>query len=319
MPSGATVATTQELRQGDVVSLAWIPSVVDGAPGASPCPEGVVIVSQTCDVVQDSKTVCLVAPIVPADDALVSRARKGQAPLKLYLPNHADTPAQIADLDRIAAVPKSSLIGATLTARRGADEQSKPARDIAQRIGRVFTRFPFPDEVYPAFARLRSRAQKTAGGAGWFGQVLDYVDDLRVSADQWPAAGRNLILRVIVEDRYLIPAEDADPTWDWQTATVKGKKSGELLTQLSLERASELLVRNLQTLDEDLSSADTTTILRLWERWLAELEAADLALADRHVASFGAELVSDAEFTYGQWKASESLDLEVLSDSRLGA
>ncbi|MGY2898433.1 hypothetical protein ACVKXF_001056 [Curtobacterium sp. PvP017] len=316
---GDGVTTTQDLRQGDVVSLAWIPSVVDGSPASHPCPEGVVIVSQTCDVVQDSKTVCLVAPIVPAENAVVSRARKGQAPLKLYMPEHDGTPVQIADLDYIAAVPKSSLIGTTLTARRGADEQSKPARDIAHRLGRVFTRFPFPDEVYPAFAKLRSRAQKTAGGAGWFGQVLDYVDDLRVTADQWPAPERNLILRVVVEERYLIPVEDADPTWAWETALVVGRKDGELLPRLSLDRTSELLVRNLQSLDADPTTTDTTTILRLWEQWVTNFQASDLTPVSPHVATFTAELVSDVELTYADWKTSESLDLEVLSDSRVGS
>ncbi|WNY33076.1 hypothetical protein Q9Q99_12645 [Curtobacterium flaccumfaciens] len=76
---------------------------------------------------------------------------------------------------------------------------------------------------------------------------------------------------------------------------------------------------NLQQLEADPTAADTTTVLRLWERWLGELERSDLSPVDPHVASFEAELVSDVEFTYAQWKRSESLDLEVLSDSRIGS
>lgn len=316
MEVGSIVESMVDLRQGDVVRVSWIPAITEGAAASVPTPDGVVIVSQTCDIVQSSKTHCLVAPIVSCTDEELSQARKGQAPLRLYLPPVVGVDAQVADLQQMTSIPKLVIVGTELAARRTTDEQGEHARNIADRLGRLFTRFPFPDEVYPAFNKLRKRVQKTAGGQGWFGQVLDYVEDLRVAADQWPADGRRLTLHIVVSERFLIPVEEADPGWDWSRATVHDKRNGESLDTLGLDRLSELLVKNIRELDNAAAPADSTTLLRLWEAWTVATEAAYLGPSTPAVDTFQAELTSDVEFTYADWKRSESLDLEVLSDSR---
>lgn len=316
MEPGNIIGSTEDLRQGDVVRLSWIPSVIDGEPAATLTPDGVVIVSQTCDVVQNSKTHCLVAPIVPSTDEELSQARKGQSPLRLYLPSAAGVDAEIADLQQTASVPKGLFVGAEFIARRTIDEQDDQARNIADRLGRLFTRFPFPDEVYPAFNKLRKRVQKTAGGQGWFGQVLEYVDDLRVSADQWATDGRNLTLHIVVSAQFLIPEEEADLGWDWSRSIVHDRRPGEMFSTLSLDRISELLVKNLQQRDHGEYPTDPTTILRLWQSWSEATAKTYLGPSAPAVSSFVAVLASDVEFTWADWKLTESLDLEVLSDSK---
>lgn len=148
-------------------------------------PFGVAILSQTCDLVQASKERCLVAPVLEPTDKIVSDAKKGRKPLHLYLES-ADLGSQhVADMERATSVPKSRLVGRRLLVRSVEQASSSEARKLGWRIGRAFSRFPFPDEVYPVFNRLRKKAQDRAGSQGAFGQVLDLVADMRVSSDQW--------------------------------------------------------------------------------------------------------------------------------------
>lgn len=68
------------VRQGDIVGDFLLPSVDDGS-----APNGVAMLSQTCDVVQPSKTRCLVAPVIEANEKSLRDARKGRKPLHLFL------------------------------------------------------------------------------------------------------------------------------------------------------------------------------------------------------------------------------------------
>ncbi|MBN9608214.1 MAG: hypothetical protein BGO26_20725 [Actinobacteria bacterium 69-20] len=299
------------LRQGDVVGLLEVRLVgVGGEWETVATPAGVAILSQTCDIVQPSKARCLVAPVVvnPTDAAL-SGARKGQKPLHLYLESQMAVPTRcIADMEQAVSTPKVTLAGAPLIARYVEHASGRAARAVAWRVGRAFSRFPFPGEVYPAFNRLRGKAQERAGSLGNFGRVLDLVQDLRVSADQWTRAGRNLILYVVVDQEHLIAPEDVDPNWYWDAARVKGLRAGEMEAGLSLDRVCELLLANLE--------GDRSSLAHLWRMLGDAIQSTLLAPAlDREVVSFGVLVVSDAEMTYRQYQQTESLDLEVLSNS----
>lgn len=299
------------LRQGDVVGLSEVRLVgEDGEWETVDTPAGVAILSQTCDVVQPSRARCLVAPLIANPTAGgLSGARKGQKPLHLYLESHAAEPDRcIADMEQAVSIPKATLAGVPLTARYVEQASGREARSVAWRIGRAFSRFPFPDEVYPAFNKLRQQAQEKAGSSGNFGRVLDLVDDLRVSADQWTSAGRNLILYVVVPDERLVSPEDVDPAWCWDTTRVFGLHAGEVEAELTLDRVCELLLVNL---DKDRSS-----LAHLW-RILGDAIRSKLLDPglDSEVVSFCVLVVSDTEMTYRQYQQTESLDLEVLSDS----
>ncbi|ACZ32050.1 hypothetical protein Xcel_3044 [Xylanimonas cellulosilytica DSM 15894] len=299
------------LRQGDVVDLAELRLPVAGGEFESVAtPAGVAILSQTCDVVQPSKARCLVAPVVvDPTDAALSGARKGQKPLHLYLETGGTEPVRcIADMERAVSILKSDLSGSRLVARYVAEASGREARAVAWRVGRAFNRFPFPDEVYPAFSKLRRQAQDKAGSAGNFGRVLDLVEDLRVCADQWASPGRNLTLYIVVAEERLVPPDEMDPNWQWNPSRVAGLRAGEAESGLSLDRACELLLANLD--------GDRTSLAHLWRMFGATVESKLLAPSlDTEVVSFGVEVLSDAEMTYRQYQQTESLDLEVLSDS----
>jgi hypothetical protein len=77
---------------------------------------------------------------------------------------------------------------------------------------------------------------------------------------------------------------------------------------MSLDRVCELLLANLD--------GDRSSLAHLWRMLGDAIQSKLLAPAfDTEVVSFGVLVVSDAEMTYRQYQQTESLDLEVLSDS----
>ena len=149
-------------------------------------------------------------------------------------------------MERAVSIPKATLVGLPIIARYVDNASGRTARSVAWRVGRAFSRFPFPDEVYPAFSKLRGQAQDKAGSAGNFGRVLDLVEDLRVSADQWSGSGRNLTLYIVVAEERLIPPDDMDPGWHWSPTRVASLRVDEGETGLSLDRVSELILSDLE-------------------------------------------------------------------------
>lgn len=299
------------LRQGDVIALRGIPMPRAGEESEMvDTPKGIAILSQTCDVVQPTKARSLVAPVLsdPSDGAF-SSARKGQKPLHLYLESSAAEPTRcIADMEHAVSIPKATLVGLPIVARYVEQASGQTARSVAWRVGRAFSRFPFPDEVYPAFSKLRGQAQDKAGSAGNFGRVLDLVEDLRVSADQWSGPGRNLTLYIVVAEERLIPADDMDPGWHWSPTRVAGLRADEGDAGLSLDRVSELILANLD--------GDESSLAHLWRLLGETIQAKFLSpMLSDEVMSFDVVVLSDSEMTFRQYQRTESLDLEVLSDS----
>lgn len=298
------------LRQGDVVDLPRLPIVV-GEVQADPreTPRGVAVLSQTCDVVQPSKSRCLVAPVMDADQNQVADARKGRKPLWLCLESRdEEVPARIVDIELATSVPKDVLVGRKVLARYAEYPSDAQAGNIAARVGRAYGRFPFPDEVYPVFGELRSRAQSRSGTQSPFGQTVDLVEDLRVGADQWPSPGRRLTLYVVVPETLLAPVEDLDPTWTWDASRVEGLRGREKLGSIRLNRVCELILANL--------AGDRTTLAHLWQQFgeRVRVELLEPRL-DLEVVEFSVEVLADSEMSVRQYRRTESLDLEVLSDS----
>lgn len=299
------------LRQGDVVGLRRLLLVgASGDPETMETPEGVAILSQTCDVVQSGRTRCLVAPVIPSPSrGDLSSAQKGRKPLHLYLESSKAEPAQcLADMEHAVSVPKEALVGLPIVVRYVEEASSSAARQAAWRVGRAFNRFPFPDEVYPALRKLREQAQGKAGSDGNLGQVLDLVEDLRVAADQWSLPGRKLKLYIVVREELLIAPDDIDPSWIWDKERVKGLRVGEQEAGISLDRVSALIIANLE--------GDKSSLAHLWSLF-GEVVHMKLLLPSlsEEVVSFDVEVLSDSEMTYRIFQSTESLDLEVLSDS----
>lgn len=306
------------LRQGDVVELDSIPVAHEnGAAELVPTPAGVAIISQTCDIVQPGKERCIVAPVLQSPDkACLQGAKKGRKPLHLFIASREEGNSRVADMERSASIPKVRLIGQPILARAADGDSSEAARAVAWRIGRAFSRFPFPDEVYPAFNKLRESAQSKAGTPSPLGQVFDLVQELRVGADQWAAPGRRLTLYVLLPTELLESLDSQDPNWTWNTEHVYGLRRNETKSGLPLARTCELLLRNQNPQPAD-GPRNSTTVAQLWQLFGEKLTDQLLtpSLSDEVIA-FEAEVLSDIEMTVRDYQSTESLDLEVLSDSR---
>lgn len=302
------------LCQGDLIEAASIHlGSLTGDSASVQSSLGVVLMSQTCDIIQPSKTRCIIAPVIGVEGQTVTDAKKGRKPLHLFLDSPEAEPAcWVVDMELATSVLKADLAGRKILARFVSDASSADAGKIAARVGRAFNRFPFPGEVYPTFKRLRERVQSKSGSESPFGQVIDMVEDLRVSSDQWTAPGRTMTLYVVINGDLLISSEDADPSWVWDTTRINELKGNELAETLHLNRICELIISNRE--------GDPTTLARLWHLFgrRVQLELLQPAL-NAEVSTFDVEVLSDTDMTYRQFQRSESLDLEVLSDSTGGA
>lgn len=293
------------LRQGDVLRVC--PGLAGQTVGLTDASCDVAMLSQTCDIVQNTKHYCLVAPVdqVSEDDLCFVDAEKGRRPLRIPLQGEFGQ-HWVADVERAFPVRKIDIDPSVLLAHSAESDHCRNARMIRGRVARAFGRFPFPDEVVPVFKRLRDRVRSKAGGPGHLGQVLDLVDEIRVSADQWASPGRELKLSLIVASERLIPDDQADPSWTWERVIGWGDK--DFKGSLKLDRTCELLLANV--------GQDATTVLNLWRKFGEGLRTELLVpYFNDEVVDVEVEVVSDEDFTLRQFNRSESLDLETLPDS----
>jgi hypothetical protein len=117
----------------------------NGAIRQHPAPNGVVILSQTCDVVLPDRLTVVAAPLVRLSGDVLRQAVKGGRPRYVAVPAAgADT---FADLDIIGTLDKNILARTPVTDGVGAADVD--IRRFGQRIARRFGRFAFPNEVVP--------------------------------------------------------------------------------------------------------------------------------------------------------------------------
>ncbi|MFF3276235.1 hypothetical protein ACFYWU_35675 [Streptomyces chrestomyceticus] len=206
-PSEHPPANLSGFQQADVLKVDRIPlSGPSGEATWHSTPDGVVIISQTCDVVQSSKMYLQVAPIVRLPDALVKRAAKGAMPGYVSVPGAG--PDAFADLDHIATVSKAHV--ALLLPQRGVANLAA-LRVFGMRVGRRFSRFAFPDEVVPWLEPLkRSVISKAGKSSSPLGHVLDeWVESLRLECtSSWDAGPPYQLTLLVIVKPDLLPAVD---------------------------------------------------------------------------------------------------------------
>jgi len=288
------------LHQGDII---WInPGKAGESVGLTGSSIPVALISQACDI--SRRDYCLVAPVEQPENTVLTDAIKGRRPL--LVPLKDDSGEQwVANVGRAFPIPKAEL---SSPPRRCSDsDQGETARTIRDRIARAYGRFPFPGEVHNVFKPLRDKIHSKVGGSGAFGQVIDLLSTIRVSAKNWEMPERQLQLFLIVPCEYFIKDEDAASSWNERRVEGWNAKK-DSFSSLSLDRTCELLLLNLK--------GDKTTLLKLWRKFgdcvYSQLVKPHL---NRDVATVLVTVLSDEDFTYRQYARSESLDLEALSDA----
>jgi hypothetical protein len=114
---------------------------------------GMVILSQTCDVVRGcrDRPFLEVAPLVEMPEVQVEAIRRLKRPAFAYVPATADA-RLVADLDRVMTVEKALVAGWTRTPGWETDDE---LRAFALALARKRSRFAFPDDFVAASQALQ--------------------------------------------------------------------------------------------------------------------------------------------------------------------
>lgn len=305
--SGGDQEVLRTFRQGDVIAGLTTLVIVgdDGGPHEIGTPLGVVIISQTCDVVLPNRPTVQVAKRVHLIETAASDARDGKRPRYVHLPALGEK--DFADLEVITTVTKPTVARLSrLPGVESDDEMRRFGRAVARRFGR----FPFPDEVTPWLRPLEevvsSRTRKSASPEG---QALREVVELRVEATGgWRAAPYDLTLVVVVEPGALpaFPGDDLPElpnvlrSWLYGADGASNRSSSEIAGRL-------------------VNANDAGERYWLWmalaEAWAARCYpkgAVSDSVLDA-VRSIEGEVVQADEFPLTRVRRSEQLDLDHLS------
>ena len=158
----------KEFAQGDVLDVGVLPIInaSDSVELAS-IPSGkAVIITQTCDVVQDKYRYVHLAPIVQLPELEASNAREGKRSQYVHVPTlGAD---YFGDLTQVATFEKELIARAVRAPGVITDEE---IRNFGRAVGRRFSRFAFPDESCHGLGllKLSFRVNMINGKALWEG------------------------------------------------------------------------------------------------------------------------------------------------------
>lgn len=271
-------------RQGDLLNLT--------APLQIPKWEEdigqVFLVSQTCDIVQPKRERVIVAPVVEEDAAEYQQALKGKISHLIALPAAVGT-HRVARLDLMCSFPKNVFAGSSVSIV-GNSEVTPESRKLSRELGAYFSRFPVPDHVrtsiQPIIAQLRSDMSREQRK-----KVLNDVLEFRVQAHpSWESQEISLEISGI------------------GSATAFPPTSGGADIH-SFEWAEDLKISDVYAKLALATNADERVVL--WNRLAACLEEkADL---DGRVTSVSVYMISEDDFSYADWRDSESLNIEALS------
>lgn len=184
-------APLSEWRQGDYV-LDGCPFVHiapnDGEAGAVDAVEdeasiGLVLVSQTCDIVGDHPHIVLCPLVEVAEDA-AAHIKAGRTPQFAFI-EHAPKPNIVADLSRMMTVERELVAGWTRT-QGFSDEELQ--RKFAYALERKFGRFAFPDAFNTSIGKFHADVRKKHGKDTDIGKALETLKEIRVRATpNWDA------------------------------------------------------------------------------------------------------------------------------------
>lgn len=302
------IGALSRFRQGDV--LADVPDVVisdeEGAPRHLIAPLGVVIVSQTCDVVAPNRPTIQVALRVQLQSTHAAEARDGKRPRYAHLPALGDD--NFADLEFMATVDKRRVIALT---RTPGVVEDLDGRFFSLAVARRYSRFPFPDEVTPWLRPLElvvvSRVRRANSPEAL---ALESVVQLRVeAADGWREAPFELKLVVIVTPGTLpmFPGDDLPALPDNLKAHLYDDDR-----RVKAERGD--IAKMLAKATDPIAKYWLWTALA--DAWAALCLPPDAAppQVKAAVSSLLAEVVSADEFPLTRIRKSEELDLDHLSE-----
>lgn len=313
-------AACRQRRQGDVVQLASLPVLEpSGNVRQHPSPDGVVILSQTCDVVLPDRLTVVAAPLVRLSGDVLKQATKGGRPRYVAVP--AAGADAFVDLDVIGTLDKGILVETPVTAEVGVADAD--IRRFGQRVARRFGRFPFPDEVVPWLTPLTDVVTGKYGKATGEALALEQVVELRVEATGgWTVPPYALTLVSIVRAGTLPELDEKDQIDPPPSLQRWLREPSGRLRRASGEIANRLFAHELDTSGASpvLAPAERYHLwLALAEAWAARCmprgrDKDDPAVAEAVAGGeIAADILSDDEYSLARYRRSERLDVEHLS------
>ena len=171
---------------------------------------GVVMLSQTCDVVRGCRARPFVeaAPLIEVSEPLVEEIRRFKRPAFAYVPSTVGD-RLVADLDRTMTVEKALIAGWTHIPGWETDDE---LRDFAYALARKRSRFAFPDDFVAATRRLQEHLVDKHIKQTDEGAYLRALREIRVrAAPSWDDGEVQLSWWFIKE------ADPVDVQVDWPT------------------------------------------------------------------------------------------------------
>ena len=171
---------------------------------------GVVMLSQTCDVVRGcrNRPFVEVAPLIEVPGRWVEEIRRLKRPAFAYVPATVGE-RLVADLDRTMTVEKAIVAGWTHISGWETDDD---LRDFARALARKRSRFAFPDDFVAAARSLQERLTDKHNRQTVEGAHLRALREIRVrAAPSWDDGEVHLSWWFIKE------ADPVDAPVDWSS------------------------------------------------------------------------------------------------------
>ncbi|HEX4403093.1 MAG TPA: hypothetical protein VHZ98_17385 [Galbitalea sp.] len=297
-------AALADARQGDLLAVA---SLLIGGVEVD-CPDGVVIISQSCDITNSSERPNLtVARAVKLSADKARPALKGRRPRWVALTDNEN--GLFADLEFISTLPKSSVVDVMRTdgiARGDWDQQRK----FAVRVGRRFSRIAMPDEVVYWFDELSSKSSHAANNANSpLGRALDVVSEFRIHSKFWTPPGLDLTVYVILETGELPIVDFSEESEETLETVARTRDLATVAGELFPERGGRPVGAARERLWREFGRAIESIVKP------SESDKKRPGVADA-VSGITVTVVGANEFTLDQLSHTGELDLSYLSGAR---
>ncbi len=160
---------------------------------------GLVVVSQTCDIVRacQERPYLEVCPLVRVSDEALHHIERGRKPAYAYLPQLADRQL-VVDLDRTMTVEKAMVLCWSRIPGCASDQET---RAFAQALARKRARFAFPDDFTLWARKLQSRLVDKHDRDSPEGRALRALREIRVQASpSWESGAVTILFFFIRHD-----------------------------------------------------------------------------------------------------------------------
>jgi hypothetical protein len=143
--------------------------------------KGLVIVSQTCDIVRScmERPFIEVAPLVEVDQQYLSEIQRGRRPRYAYIPGIVGDKL-VADLDRVMTVEKAIVADGQRVIGCRTDQE---VRALGQALARKRVRFAFPGDFNDFVKKLHNRLRDKHDKSSNEGEALRALHEIRVRAE----------------------------------------------------------------------------------------------------------------------------------------